>query len=344
MTNIFTNTLRNIRDRMNSNTSLTVSMLGPSGVGKTSLLATMYDQMENVITRADLQVAPDVQDAQILDEQIVRLKRLFATDGLKFDPSNGIQGNVDWRSFKFGLGRRGRRAALQLQFVDYPGGWIENTNEQGRLTWVLNLLRDSDAILIPIDAPALMERDGLWHRERNRPDLIFNLIQSAYEDLRAPRLIILAPIRCELYLNDRDFVKEMSERVQVGYDKLLAHLGYGDLANLIAVVIAPVQTLGEIIFHGSPKNRYHPVFMKTQPDAQYSPQDSEQPLRYLLRFAMRLHRDNRQGGYFSLIRTMFQNDQFLINATQTFANGCKADDPFVVLQGHDWLDVMVTRS
>ncbi len=338
MTNFVTDKLRRIREKINLNpaTTLRVSMLGPSGVGKTSLLATMYDQFENVIRGADLEIKPDLQDAAILSHQVSKLQGLFATDGLKLiDP--GIQGNVDWRAFNFGLGQRGKRSTLQLQFVDYPGGWIESREGQTQVDWVLNLLRESDAILIPIDTPALMERDGQWHRERNRPDLISALIQQAYEELPSPRLVVLAPIRCELYLNDPDYVAIMLESVQVGYDRLLAHLGHGYLKELVSVVVAPVQTLGEIDFHGSPRSRYAPVFMKRHPDARYSPHDSEQPLRYLLRFAMRLHNDRRQGGIFSLMRNMFQNNQYLISATQSFANGCKASEPFAVLQGHDWL-------
>ncbi len=343
MSNYFFNQFRAVMARVNPNQTLRVSMLGPSGVGKTSMLATMYDQLENVITRADLQVRPKAEEFDILYDRVLSLKRLFATDGLIPDQTQGIQASVDWRAFDFLLGRRGKSPTLQLEFIDYPGGWIDRQAKAQERDWVLDLLRQSDAILIPIDAPALMEFNGRWHSERNRPELVTKFIELAYENLRSPRLVIMSPIRCERYLKDLDYEADMLEEAKKGYDRLLGHLGFGELKELIAVVVAPIQTLGEIVYHGSPKNRYFPHFMKTQPDAVYSPQDSEQPLRYLLRFAMRLHRDKRQSGYFALIRNMFRGDEHLIKAANDFAAGCKTSSPFAVLQGQEWLDIAGRR-
>jgi hypothetical protein len=332
---------QNVVSRVTLNQTLRVSMLGPSGVGKSSMLATMYEQLDNVIVQTDLQVSPDdPADAQLLDSKVLALRRLFATDDLIPDASAGLKGDTDWRSYTFAIGRRGRRPTLRMEFFDYPGGWIEDDASTEQRDFVQKLLRDSDAILIPIDAPALMEKEGRWHYERNRPDFIFHLIQEAYVDLQLPRLVILAPIRCELYLQHPKHEAIMLERVQWGYDKLLRHLSFGNFPNLIAVVVTPIQTLGEIVFHQNPKTRYAPFFMKTQPDAQYCPRDSEQPLRYVLRYAMRLHQDHRQVGYFDFIRRLFRNDEYLLAAATSFAAGCKSTGAFSILQGHDWLGVV----
>jgi hypothetical protein len=300
----------------------------------------MYDQMERVVAKSDLQLTPNVEDAAELDDKVVRLQRLFATDGLKPMMSEGIAGTADWRAFDFALGRRGRKPTLRLEFVDYPGGWIESVADQQQRDWVVGLLRESDAILVPIDAPALMERQGLWHRERNKPDFVHNLIQLAFEDLPSPRLVILAPIRCERYLQGGSMQEKLSGRVVQGYDKLLGHVGFGRLNELVTVVVAPIQTLGGIHFHGSAKEAYLPVFRKVQPDSQYAPLDTEQPLRYLIRFALRLHNDRRQAGYFQMMRQLFRGDTELLAASAEFARGCKENvDGFSVLQGRQWIDL-----
>ena len=314
-----------------------VSMLGPAGVGKTSLLATMYDQLEQVVAPSDLLVRPEADDAQILHGKVSDLKKLFATDGLKPDPSGGIYASSNWRAFDFWLGRRGHKPTLHLEFIDYPGNWIQKQGHRETLEWVLDVLTGSQAILIPIDAPALMERNGIWHDERNQPGFIYNLVSQAYEDLSSPRLVVLCPIRCERYMKRPAYAAELARRTHEGYQVLLDHLSNPELAKWVSVVIAPVQTLGEIVFEGSPKDRYLPYFRKTQPDAVYSPVDSEQPLRYVLRFAMRLHHDEREAGPFGLFRRVFDLDDHLKKAAEEFAHGCKEDAPFDVVQGQDWL-------
>lgn len=336
-----TGNFRRFLDRLNpSTTSLRVSMLGPSGVGKTSMLATMYDQMERVVSNSDLQLTPNIEDAAELSEKVTALQRLFATDGLKPIMSEGIVGTADWRSFDFAVGRRGRKPTLKLEFVDYPGGWIENQADSKQRDWVVGLLRESDAILIPIDAPALMERKALWHGQRNRPDFVYNLIQMAFEELPSPRLVILAPIRCERYVQSAMGQDALRTQVIAGYEKLLSHLAFGRFQDLVTVVVTPIQTLGGIHFHGSPQNEYLPVFRKLQPDSRYSPADTEQPFRYVMRFALSLHSDHRQTGYFQMIRQLFRGDAELINASTQFAAGSKDGvDGFAVLQGERWLSM-----
>src|SRR3954468_3043249 len=89
----------NLVSRVSLNQTLRVSMLGPSGVGKTSMLATMYEQLEKVVVQTDLQISPsDPVDAQILDSKVLALRRLFATDDLIPDTAQGIRGDTDWRS------------------------------------------------------------------------------------------------------------------------------------------------------------------------------------------------------------------------------------------------------
>lgn len=316
---------------------LRVSMLGPRGVGKTSLLASMWEQMESVVSKTHLQLTPDLSDAQTLHDKVVQLRKLFDKEGLQPDWSAGISSTADWRAFDFGIGRRGKNASMRLQFVDYPGGWI---NEEGRLhrPWVQDLLARSDSILIPIDTPALMDRKGHWHVQRNQPDFIYQLIQASYEELTRPRLVILCPIRCELYFKEA-VEKRLGERVQEGYELLLSHLANDTLRNLVAVVICPVQTVGEIVYEGSPKEQYLPVFTKTQPDATYSPRDNEQPLRYVLRFAMRLQKEEREQGIMGVLRKLLGTDEYLWEAAKSFAAGCRDDIPYSVIQGHDLLDV-----
>lgn len=329
---------------INPTSTLRIAMLGASGVGKTSLLATMYQQLEKEVRGADLMLTPDLKDMAMLDERVNELKSLFNSESFRVNPQGGLLGTEDRHTFTFGLGRHGKTPTVTLEFVDYPGEWIESQANQEHKKKVYKALESSHAILIPVDTPALIGYPHRWHDKRNKPQLVYDLLKMAYIDLKEPRLVIFSLLRCERYIRNPEARAVMAQKVQEGYSQLFRHLGYGDLSQWVAIVITPVQTLGEIVLEGIPKNDYRPVFVKTSENAQYSPQDNEQPLRYLLRFVMRLHQYNHQGGgYVDFIRKLFKDDNYLINASTEFARGCKETDGFAIIQGRKWLDLSETR-
>jgi hypothetical protein len=313
---------------------LRVFMLGPSGVGKTSLLATMYDGHEMVATESRLQLTPESpEDAAELNRKVESLKRHYIGDGYFISP--GIEGDIDISRYRFRLGRRGKKPTVSLEFIDIPGGLVDQ--DPG---FVVSQLRDCDAVLIPIDAPALMERAGKWHAFRNKPDLIHTLVKQAYEDLRTPRLIILCPIRGERYLNDVEYSSQLLGNVRTGYVRLIEYLCDGDLRGYVSLAVVPVQTLGTIWYHGNnDPSRYSPVFAKVSETAKYAPVDSEQPLRYVLRFALHMQQEQRESGYFSAIRRMFGKDREFLDAAAAFSLATKVGGPFAIIQGQRWLEI-----
>jgi hypothetical protein len=328
---------------------LQITMLGPSGVGKTTLLTAMYEQFESNIGSTDLQLTPDDESSAILQDNLVDLKSLLDV----FEPRGrmGIQGTEaisgpdSLRSFTFGLGRKGEKPSLQLRFRDYPGGYLGSQASKEEREFVRTLLRESVAVLIAIDAPALMEDPkGILNEKVNRPQQIKDLFNAAYQDLDSPRLVIFAPVKCEKYIKDEKQSKELIERVKKSYENLIQFFDSEKVSPQIASVITPVQTVGSVIFSRVEYDQYnnpHFYFRKTRHDAQYSPKDSEQPLRYLLRFLLRLHFDSRSKswGIFNFVRDWFSLDAYLRTAVKQFANSCKTGEGFVVLKGEQWLKI-----
>jgi len=325
---------------------LKITMLGSTGVGKTSLLTAMYDQFANNIGKTDLLLTPDDESSDILQERLIELKGLLDN----FESKGGIgatTGDPDnLRSFIFGLGRKGKSPSLQLNFRDYPGGYHldkeEVTPEQKQLRrqFVKNLLTECVAVLIPIDAPALMEKNGKYHDLINRPQQIRNLFETGYQDLDSPRLVILAPVRCEKYMQNEKLSLELIDRIKEEYKGLLDLFGSELLSPYISVIVTPVQTVGSVIFSRIEMREDSPHFMfrKTSHDARYSPKDSEQPLRYLLRFLLKLHlSNNRNWGFFNFLRDTFGMDDALVKAIRELSQGCKSNGGFAILQGNSWL-------
>ncbi|GAB1545466.1 hypothetical protein NUACC21_81420 [Scytonema sp. NUACC21] len=320
---------------------LKITMLGPSGVGKTTLLTALYEQFENTIGQTDLQLTPDEESSAILQERLMELKGLLDD----FEPKGGIRGTEGepehLRSFIFGLGKKGKKPSLELNFQDYPGGYHAAKATPEKKQFVKQLLNECVAVLIAIDAPALMEQKGKWHEQINRAQQMTDLFKIAYQDLESPRLVIFAPVKCEKYLQDEKSSKELLLRVKEGYAKLIDLFNSPALHTKVAVVVTPVQTVGSVVFSRVEMNSNIPhfLFRKSSHDAEYSPIDSEQPLRYLLRFLLKLYLDTRNWGFLNFLREILARDFYLKEAIRQFARECKTNNGFAVLQGEDLLKV-----
>ncbi|MCT7984481.1 hypothetical protein NG796_14360 [Laspinema sp. A4] len=316
---------------------LKVTMLGPSGVGKTSLLTAMYEQFERNIGQTNLQLTPDLESAALLQERLAELKTLPDS----FETKGWMQSTEDHKSFLFELGRRGAIPSLTLHFQDYPGEYLAAKSSREDKERVETFVRESAAVAIAIDTPALMEKNGQWHDAVNKPQQIANLFQRVYRELESPRLVIFAPVRCEKYLQDEKSSAELVRQVQAGYARVLDLLRSESLLSKVVVIITPVQTVGTVVFSRIEILDGKPLFIfrKTSHDAQYNPQDSEQPLRYLLRFLLRLHLDRRNLGVFNFIRDWLGLDNHLKDAVREFAKGCKNTGAYAVLQGQNWLNI-----
>ena len=320
---------------------LKITMLGPSGVGKTSLLTAMYEQFESNIGKTNLQLTPDEESSAILQERLIELKTLLES----FESTGGIEGTEgepeDLKFFVFGLGKKGEKPSVQIKFQDYPGGYHAAKATPEKRQFVKNLMTECVAILIAVDAPALMEQNGKWHDVFNRPQQITDLFKTAYENLDSPRLVIFAPVKCEKYLQDETSAKELLQRLREGYTNLLDLFNSSALLSKVAVVFTPVQTVGSVVFSRIEMNSNAPHFhfRKTTHFAEYNPKDSEQPLRYLLRFLLKLHLDQRSQGFIGLLRNLFRRDSHFKVAVNQFAVGCKTNNGFAMLQGEDLLKV-----
>jgi len=316
-----------------------IAMLGPRGVGKTSLLTAMYEQFDSTIGKTDLQLTPDLESSALLQERLGELKSLLDD----FETKRGVGATNNPRSFIFDIGKKGDKPSVRLHFRDFPGEYLNTNASIEEKNFVKDLLTESTAVLIAIDTPALMEDNGKWHHEINRPRQIQDLFQSVYQDMKSPRLVIFAPVRCEKYLQDLKSATTLLKRVQEKYANLLNLFSSDALLPWIVSVVSPVQTVGSVVFshiekiNGTP----HFYFRKINHDAEYSPQNSEQPLLYLLRFMLKVQFENRNRpwGPFSFMRVWFGWDEHLKEAARKATKECKSSWGFTVLQGEKWLNI-----
>lgn len=315
-----------------------VTMLGPSSVGKTSLLAAIYHQYKTATNGTDLQIIPDETTKGSLNKRLEELKKLN-----DFETTGWMRRTTEEKSYTFELCKRGGKTFAKLIFQDYPGEWLnENHNEHQK---VEKFLKESTAVIIAIDTPALMEKKAgvSWHKQRNYVDEVTYLFEKVYRELNAPKLVIFAPVRCERYYlqADKKYEPELLNRFKCGYDSLLNHFDSSSLISKVSVVVTPVQTVGNVVFNsididetGEPRI----IFNKISKD--YHPLDSEQPLRYLLRFVLSKSIQSR-WGIFNWLRKLLDLDANFKTALNAFTDSsmCKNSDGFEIIQGHHLLDV-----
>ena len=341
---------------------ITTTMLGASGVGKTTLLTSMYEQLEKISKEVKLKLEPDKETKAILDENSAKLKSM--ADELKAEErKKGISGTSapagpeSLPKFTFNINEAGSKTKLRLLFRDYPGGYVSPTDPVGR-DFVKKLLRESAAVIIAIDTPAMVEptiiqgdkwrltgQSGRWHEARNQPDDILKIFEAAYYKLKEPKLVILAPIKCETYVQSEESANQLLGCIKEKYAPLLEFLKHPSRAENIAVVTAPVQTVGCMFFSRitiEDFNKPRFWFRKRNTEATYAPKDNDELLRYLLSFLFRLHNDDllvERSEIVSFLRHVLKHETVFKQAVKEFAENRKTTGGFAILQGEQWLNI-----
>lgn len=336
-----------------------ITMLGPSGVGKTTLLTVMRKQMNAAIDGIQLRLNPgdpnrpgsEFETMQFLNDCEIELSQLVKSAG--WVAQGGLEGTGEAKKFYFHLGDpRKKSSYLLLEFQDYPGGWIEGKDyesieeqeeaRQSRSREVVDFIKESRVTILVIDTPALIEKKGKYHAKVNKSEIVKEILLQAFkqDESRRPRLLIFAPVKCEKYVQgSRNESRKIEQNIRSQYEDLLNTLNTPEFDN-VATVITPVQTVGNVLYshieesvdeHDNPIPKF--MYHKTNKH-ELEPVDAEQPLRYILRFALKSKRsedNDKRVGIVKIFRDFFGLDKQLEDAIEKFGSACKSDGLFVRL-------------
>ncbi|MDY6804208.1 MAG: hypothetical protein SXA11_10430 [Cyanobacteriota bacterium] len=348
---------------------IVTTMLGASGVGKTTLLTSIYEEFKKIDKEVNFKFLPDSATDEILQKNLEELKsmgdEITAKEGARgIAGTAAVAGPDSLPKFIFDLckknkGKKGSEL-LRLTFRDYPGSYVLSSNPVGR-EFLKKLLRESAAAIVSIDSPAAIEPhqpdplnnknwnlrkdSGKWHEARNHPKEILELFQSAYSRLDEPKLVILAPVKCETYVQTPEAAVKLLECVKDKYAPLLKFLGDPSRRDKIAVVHAPIQTVGCLFFsriYCENFNKPRFVFRKNNSGDAYNPQDNDHLLRYLLSFLLNLHNQGQlyeRSPIWKTVRKAFNQESIFEQAVKQFAKSRKITDGFTILQGGSLLNI-----
>ncbi|WP_027341628.1 TRAFAC clade GTPase domain-containing protein [Hamadaea tsunoensis] len=316
---------------------INATMLGSVGVGKTSLLAAMYERFGHVVGNVDLDIRPESETSRTLGASVAVLQRIATMNSIRVHV--GMEGTGSVRRYRFDIGGKGWPAAFTLQLTDYPGRFMLPAAYADHDV-VEQILVDSDVVLVAIDAAAMMEQDGAFHNVTNTPLVVLDEIKRMLAASPEPRLIILTLLKCETYLATPDGTDRLVKKAIEKYRPLLDHIRGTDVRGRVGCVLTSVQTIGSIRLlrvHPDEKGEADFEYRSLGYQGGYKPIDTDQPLRYLLRFAINKYRYEERSRFAAIRDLITGVNSRLAAAVDEFALGCKTTDGFEVLQDHPLL-------
>jgi hypothetical protein len=276
--------------------TINISVLGQPGVGKTSCIIAMLEHFKNdFFENLGLQFNIDQETGRIISEEKTRLIGSLEKGTVEY--KDGILPTSQRTNYSVRVSGTQLSSALDLNFVDYPGSWLEgNAVEKANLRQIIS---ESKVLIIPIDAALLMEIENDRSAKK-----ILEVLKDVYADIDETRLVIFAPVKSEKYYEaEEDCASGLAynmliKRVQEKYEDVFLFLSGRTIKRKVSAIITPVQTLGScklMYFAENEDESKTPVFVVTQRGV-YAPKHSERPLIYLLSFLLRDEYEGRRTG------------------------------------------------
>lgn len=265
-----------------------ILFLGCRGCGKTSLLASMYQELDS---KGVEKFSAEQETVHALQRALVRMKEGLEHAKTGDEVTEGLRGGEKADVYKFAAqtvctGKRmwplddlSVRITCPYIFTDLPGGWYAGEGEHD--AEVSQHLCRSAVSFLTIDAPALAE-GGSIHEERNQPMVIRNWYKGNLHELAGKHTVIIILSRCERFINDPLLREKLQSRMKEEYGSLATHLRN----NGIPVYATYVKTLGGLSFNRYREGRDNvreAVFTKT---GDYRPENCAAPLMMALEYGL----------------------------------------------------------
>lgn len=237
-----------------------VMMLGSRRVGKTSILASMKREFNEVTKETKLVLTSD-GNVTAINEASETMKAYFAKahnplDEIKLD-DNATKSFVN---YDLNIDIAGKKRAVRpkkIRFLDCPGEWIRDADSKPKEMG--EAIEKSSVIIIAIDSVLMMEKDGLYNRQNNMLNVTEFIKKHMRPDelVNGHKMVLFVPLKCEKYYHqDKDAdskyygkrMKELRDCVKDSYSELFAYLCNAENRKYFTVAIMPILTLGGIEF------------------------------------------------------------------------------------------------
>ena len=269
---------------------INICMIGPSGVGKTSLLATMYKTLQRNLGKKFRFEPLNKEAFVILNAKYTSLQKMVDKPAYT-RVVNTDKGTQDIQEYLFGLdcvANDGTKTKLILvNFFDTPGAMTSEMSEE-----LEKRIQESEIIINAIDSGVMMKAD--YAEEYNGYAIVQRLLEeNAFIDAKN-KLVIFTLIKAETWISERENPKHTASDIGYFLRKFEEHcqclidlFPQSETASRLGI-FCPVETLGCVEFSRVTKDEqgdelvhYKRVFGK-----KFSPRHVQLPLYFALRFAL----------------------------------------------------------
>ena len=286
-------------------------MIGPDGVGKTTLLATMYHEFDK---QSGFELAASKDTDADLQEAYLKLSNIITQP--TFTPTGPLlRGTAGIVERQFEMLFKGKKE-LDFIFCDIAGGLIHADSDHPDFEEFQNKLEESLVVMIVIDGSILVEGDDFLSAQRNDPLQIYKLLLPTLIDESRNHLLLFVVTKCEAWLKNETRRRQLETAFEKRYEIVLNMISEQDN---VAGVLIPVKTLGCVEFtHIDYHNKNKELIFVRKPNLEFRPQNTDQALRYALAFALLQH-DQRRNQWNRLMRWLRDEHVAFQEALSKFA-------------------------
>ena len=251
--------------------ALKVLMMGGRRCGKTSALASLFDQMINGATNDYFTVADDTDPNQKNDDGTEKGEKIETLNNKKLELQHFI-GKANNNTFLVDAGPTheywdyllrvqipGKNRSTHLRFRDANGEFFESGGLHHDDT--MRFVQDCDVFIVVVDTPYMMAGKDYENEAANVVNSLHTFLTDVDTSKTKGKQVIFVPIKCEKWLQEGK-ADEVVAKVEATYSSTIKHLVATEKTE---ISIIPIQTAGDILFSDlrDPYILYNTVTNKT---------------------------------------------------------------------------------
>ncbi len=231
-----------------ASTNFDVIMLGPMGTGKTSILATMYDEIKRNNKNIFGIKSKDLQRSGQLNQKLGDLKAM-AEGKITSAVINKIEPTQRLEQYPFAVSVEGENnPRFNINFCDHKGGLINNAgSDEKSFKELCDHVNRAHVIINAVDACAMVEIKG-FHEKQSHPAFVSDILEQALDD-EQNQLVIIGLTKCETYLKEKELLNKMFFKLEEEHKRVFNVVEtINKKRNNTLLVVVPIKTIGGIKF------------------------------------------------------------------------------------------------